>query len=197
MLPIDHPARDIPTREYFDNRTQEFITVPGRHVNAIHLQLEHSLMSIARWESKWHIPFIGKEKMTPEEFLDYIRCMTINSQKDPDVYKNLEQDDYNKILEYMQDPMSAHEIKPKKNKGKKKKELDTAEAVYCAMTQLGIPFDCDKWHFNRLSALIDYCSENESGGMAGTQNKPRSQKEMMDLYHALNQKNRKKYNSKG
>ena len=202
MLPIDHPARDIPELEYFDNSTQEFIHIPARHVDAVHLQLEHSLMSIAKWESKWHTSFLSKEQMTPEEFLDYLRCMTINGQKNPEVYKNLEQEDYQKIMEYMNDPMSAIDMTAKKTKKKKpgRKTADTAEAIYFAMIQLGIPLDCEKWHFNRLSALIDYCAENDGGGggsKGAMQNRPRSQKEMMEFYHALNQKNRKKYNSKG
>lgn len=199
MLPIDHPARDIPPQEFFNNATQEFITIPGRHVGPIHLQLEHSLMSISKWESKWHVPFASREKMTPEEFLDYIRCMTINTQKDPSVYENLMQEDIEKIVDYMQDPMSAIDLtkkkKPKKKPGKKKD--DTAESFYFAMTQLGIPFECEKWHFNRLCALIDYCANEGGGGMAGSQGKPKSQQELMQMYHALNQKNRKKYGSKG
>ena len=197
MLPIDKPARDIPEREYFNNRTQEFVTVPGRHIDAIHLRLEHSLLSIARWESKWHIPFLSHEQMTPEEFLDYVRCMTVNPQKNPDVYLALEQEDFERILAYMADPMSAAEAAEKKRKKPGKRKAETAESVYFAMAQLGIPFDCEKWHFNRLSALINYCAEHEGGGAAATRNRPRSQREMMELYHAMNQKNRKKYNSNG
>lgn len=201
MLSIDRPARDIPELEYFNNQTNEFIRIPARHVDAIHLQLEHSLLSIARWESKWHTPFWQEEQMTPEKFLDYLRCMTINAQKNLNVYQDLEQEDYEKIMRYMEDPMSAIDLSAKKKKKKKpgKKASETAEAIYFAMIQLGIPLECEKWHINRLSALIDYCAENESGGgsKGAMQNRPKSQKEMMELYHALNQKNRKKYNSKG
>ena len=201
MLSIDHPARDVPEQEYFNNLTQEFIKIPGKHIDAIHLQLEHSLMSIAKWESKWHEAFLGKDQLTPEEFLDYVRCMTINPQKNPDVYMSLSQEDFEKILTYMADPMSAIDLTAKKKKRKPgKRTMDTAEAIYFAMIQLGIPLDCEKWHFNRLSALIDYCAENDGGGggsKGAMQNRPKSQKEMMEFYHALNQKNRKKYNSKG
>ena len=96
--------------------------------------------------------------------------------------------------------MSAIDISAKKKKRKPgKRTMDTAEAIYFAIIQLGIPLDCEKWHFNRLSALIDYCAENDGGGgsKGAMQNRPKSQKEMMEFYHALNQKNRKKYNSKG
>ena len=196
MLVIDREERDIPKVEYFDQATQEFITIPGRHANAIHLQLEHSLLSIRRWEAKWHEVFGAVGQMDEERFRDYVRCMTINPQKDPEVYRDLLPEDFVKIGEYIQDPMSAYDMS-KKKKPKKKQKPEPAEAYYFAMTQLGIPFDCEKWHFNQLMALIDYCATNGSGGMAGSQGKPRSQREMMELYHALNQKNRKKYNSKG
>lgn len=198
MLPIDHPARDVPELEFFDNAKQEFIVIPAQHIDEIHLQLEHSLISIAKWESKWHTSYFSQEQMTPEQFLDYVRCMTINPQKNPDIYKNLLQEDFEKIMAYMTDPMSAIDLSSKKKKKGKKKGNDTAETIYFSMTQLGIPFDCEKWHINRLLALIDYCAENGSGVSGGSgANRPRSQKEMMDLYHSLNQKNRKKYNSKG
>lgn len=200
MLLIDRPAREIPAREFFDNRTQTFVTVPAQRLPAIHLQLEHSLLSIAKWEGKWHTSFLENESMTAEEFLDYVRCMTVNAQKDPSVYDGLTQEDFEKIVEYMRDPMSATELPDKKQQKKKgRKKPDTAESFYFAMTQLGIPFDCEKWHFNRLAALINYCAENDAGGggKGSGANKPKSQREMMELYHALNQKNRKKYNSKG
>lgn len=199
ILTIDHPAREIPEQEFFDNRTQMFITVPAHRVPAIHLQLVHSLMSISKWESRWHTSFMSKENMTGEEFLDYIRCMTINPQKNQDVYKYLTQEDFEIIGNYIQDPMSAFVVKKKgKKPPKNRRQQDTVEAVYYAMINLGIPMDlCQKWHFNRLSALIDYCADNGMSGMAGTAGRPKSQREMMEMYHALNQKNRKKYNSKG
>lgn len=198
-LVIDHPARDIPQQELFDNRSQTFITIPEQHIPAFHLQLRHSLMSIAKWESRWHDSFLAKETMDADELIDYVRCMTINTQKNQDVYKYLGKDDYDQILEYMQDPMSAIDLNAKRNKETKKgrKKRETAESVYYAMFNLGIPIECEKWHFNRLSALLDYCADNGTGGKAGTAGRPKTQREMMELYHALNQKNRKKYNSKG
>lgn len=196
MLLIDHPARDIPKIEFFDNRTQEFITIEARHVGPIHLQLEHSLMSIAKWEAKWHEPFIGREDMTGDELKDYVRCMTINPQKNPEVYDDLSREDIAKIVEYMEDPHSAWVINSKK-KGKKQKRPDTIEAIYYAMIQYGIPMECEKWHFNRLIALLDYC--DSKGGSTSGAGGPvkRSQKEIMEMYRAMNEKNRKKYNSRG
>lgn len=196
MLPIDHPARDIPAQEFFDNRTQTFISIPAQHIDAIHLKLEHSLMSIARWESKWHKSFMGCEQLEKDEFIDYVRCMTINTQSNPEVYNYLTEEDLKAIIEYMMDPMSAWVPKNKKRKPGKKK-AETVESVYCAMFNLGIPQEWEKRHFNQLTALIDYCASNGQGGMAGTANRPKSQRELMSLYHDMNMANRKKYHSKG
>lgn len=196
MLYIDIPPRDIPKQEYFDNLIQEFITVEGRHIDAIHLQLEHSLMSVAKWESKWHKPFARDDSMTGEELMDYVRCMTINQQKNPRVYEDLTQDALTQIIEYMNNPQSAWEISPKK-KSKKPKKAEPAEMIYFAMIQYGVPLECEKWHFNRLLALLDYCDSKGGGSPGGGSPKKRSEREIMEMYRALNEKNRKKYNSKG
>ena len=196
MLLIDHPARDIPKIEYFNNATQEFVTIEARHIDPIHLQLEHSLMSIARWEAKWHKPFLGKDSFDPDELKDYIRCMTINPQKNPAVYDDLMQEDVTRIVGYMQDENSAWTISPRK-KGKKVKKAEPVESIYYAMIQFGVPMECEKWHFNRLMALLDYCDTKGVGVPGGGSPEKRSQREIMEMYRAMNERNRKKYNSKG
>lgn len=196
MLLIDRPARTIPKREYFDNRSQEFITVPEVHYDEIHLKLEHSLMSIAKWEGRWHEPFIGCEDLTGEKFIDYIRCMTVNQVKNPKVYDGLTEDDLMTILTYMGDEHSAWKIqKPKKPiKGKKKQ---TVEEFYYAMIQFGVPPEYEQWHFNRLVALLDFCN-SKGGSVSGAGGpKKKSEREIMEMYRALNEKNRKKFHSKG
>ena len=65
----------IPATEYFNEETNEFISGG----DAIEVRLEHSLVSISKWESKWEKAFLGKKEKTDEELLDYIRCMTITS----------------------------------------------------------------------------------------------------------------------
>lgn len=197
MLLIDRPARDLPKIEFFNNATQEFITIEARHIGPIHLQLEHSLMSIAKWEAKWHTPFIGKDEFSGDEMKDYIRCMTINPQKNPDIYDDLTQEDVDQIVRYMQDENSAWVIRQKK-KEKKQKKAEPVESVYYAMIQYGIPMECEKWHFNRLVALLDYCDSKGGGyGGGGGNMEKKNRKEILDMYRALNEKNRKKYNSKG
>lgn len=199
MLIIEHPARDIPKREYFDNRTQEFITIEAKHLEPMCLRLEHSLMSIAKWESRWHKPFIGNDNLSGEEFQDYIRCMTVNEIKNPKVYDQITQEDLLRIVDYMQDQSSAWEINPKKKKkNSKKQKLEPVEKIYFAMIQYGVPIDiCEKWHFNRLTALLDFCDSQGGSSPGGGSPKKRTEKEIMEMYRALNEKNRKKYNSKG
>ena len=206
MIIISHPARIIPKQEYYDNRKEEFITVPEQKIPAIHLQLEHSLKSIGKWESTWYKSFIETKRLTPQEFIDYIRCMTMNPQKDPDIYKYLSSNDFDKIIEYMQKPQSAWQIrpkvedpKPKKKSHKKKKKIQTtsSESLWYAMIQYGLPADeCQNWHLNRLLAMLDYFDYMNDDDADGSEPKL-SEHEILEHYRILNEKNRKRFNSKG
>jgi len=179
---------EIPEREWFDEKTQEFIVCQKRV-----LQLEHSLLSISKWESKWKKPFLGKDdKRTYEESADYIRCMTINTQSDPYFYKALPRLVFTKVKEYIDDPMTATTFRNRRSGGKSgKKETVTSELVYYWMTKFGIPMECEKWHFNRLMTLIRICEIKENAG----QKMKRS-----DIYannKALNAANKARFKSKG
>lgn len=197
MIVISHPERDIPPMEFFDNRTQEFITIPAKHLEKMNLQLEHSLMSVAKWEGIWHESFTGQKQINGEKLLSYIRCMTVNPQKNPAVYEQLVNEDLAKIVGYMQDPKSAWEIRPQKPGPKKNRKPQTAEEIYWAMVQYGLPWDCEKWHFNRLLALLDYFDYKGGSNPGYGGQKKKSEREIMEIYRAMNEKNRKKYNSKG
>ena len=155
-------------------------------------------MSMSKWECKWHKPF-AYDTMNDEELLDYIRCMNINPMDQTDVYRYLSQKDFSNIFAYMADPCTAW-TDPRKDKKKPKKQQNkTVEEIYYAMIQLGIPPEYEKWHINRLIALIeyfDYKGDNMPGGGKGGVKK-RTEKEILNAYHELNQKNRKKYKSKG
>ena len=193
---IEHPERIVPAAEYFDNRTQEFISIQEKRFPAMYLQLEHSLKSIAKWESKWHKAFAGTT-LTSEEFIDYIRCMTINRQQNPDIYDGLTTDDLMDVLKYMEDPGSAYVASKKKKKRPPSKSQGTVEEIYYAMIQYGIPMECELWHFNRLIALISFC-EDKGGSTSGAGGqKKRTERELLEMYRSMNERNRKKYNSKG
>lgn len=180
----------IPQREWFNDATQEFIIYPQRV-----LQLEHSLISISKWESKWKKPFLGRDdKRTYEESLDYVRCMTINTQSDPNVYKGLTRDIFEKIKAYMEDCMTATTFSNRaitNGGGRARRETITSELIYYWMVNYGIPFECEKWHINRLLTLIRICEIKNRG------DKRMKRGDIYARNKALNNANRAKFNSKG
>ena len=146
---------DIPETELFNSATNEFIQVEGKS-----LSFEHSLVSVSKWESKWHKPFFGNEKKTKEEVLDYIRCMTLTKNVDPSIYYGLTAENIKKIESYIDDPMTATTFSDDKKKTDKPKafaknrKVITAEIIYYWMIEYGVPMECQKWHLNRLFTLI-------------------------------------------
>lgn len=145
MLQLSLPACTL-----FDERTEEFIDCP-----AVHLKLEHSLISIQRWESKWHKSYLSSKGLTHDEILDYIRCMSLDPNIDPSVIRRLTSAQYAQIRQYIEDPMTATTFH--NDKGKGRNMTITAEIVYYWMTSFGIPFECAKWHINQLLTLIQVC----------------------------------------
>ena len=143
----------IPEAEMYNQEKNEFFKIKKQE-----LVLEHSLISLAKWESKWHIPFMQKEpQKTNEQLIDYIRCMTITQNVDPNVYFNLTSDNIKDVSDYIEEPMTATWFK--KSNGTKNRSIVTAELIYYWMIALNIPFECQKWHLNRLLTLINVCNE--------------------------------------
>ena len=143
----------IPEQEYFDQEKNEFIVC-----KAYTLKLEHSLVSISKWESKWKKPFLSKEPKTTAEFIDYIRCMTINQDIPDEVYSLMGHENIKKIEEYIMDPATATTITDRSNRRGTKSEIPTSELIYYWMVSNGIPFECEKWRLNRLITLIRVCN---------------------------------------
>lgn len=141
----------IKETELVDNTKLEFIQIKGQR-----LILEHSLVSLAKWEAKWHRPFLSQPPITEEELIDYIRCMTITQNVNPLVYQVLSPENYQTIREYMDDPMTATTIN--RRNSKPNREIITAEVIYYWIIALNIPFECQRWHLNRLLTLIDVVS---------------------------------------
>lgn len=152
MLPLT-----IEATELFNETTEEFINIPRTTI-----QLEHSLLSLAKWEGIYHKPFLSDEKMTPDEFLDYIRCMTLTKNVNPDIYYGLTAQNLAEIKAYMEDEHTAtwfREEEDQKKKGPKPRVV-TAELIYCWMIELRMPIDIfQKWHLGRLIVLIRTCQE--------------------------------------
>ena len=169
----------VPASELWDEENEEFIYTKEQK-----LQLEHSLVSISKWESKWNKPYLSKEEKTNEEILDYIKCMTITQNVDPYVYYCLTKENMEQIQKYIEAPMTATTFS-KEPKGGSNREVVTAEIVYYWMISLGIPLECQKWHFNRLFTLIKVCN------IKNQPPKKRSRREVMSQHAALNAARRK------
>lgn len=141
----------IPPSEQYDEVNNLFIVSKEQP-----LQLEHSLVSLSKWESKWCKPFLSKEEKSIEETLDYIRCMTVTQNVDPKVYNLLTDKNIDEINAYIDAPMTATTFS--QQKGPINKSVITAEIIYYWMVTFNIPFECQKWHLNRLITLINVCS---------------------------------------
>lgn len=175
----------IPPIERWDEAKEEFITT-----KAVTLQLEHSLVSLSKWESKWCKPFLSKTEKTLEETLDYVKCMTLTQNVAPEVYSFLTNENIAKINRYIEAPMTATSFS-EDTPSKGGRRIVTAELIYYWMIALNIPFECQKWHLNRLLTLIRVCK------IENTPPKKRSRKEIMRRNSALNAKRKKKWNTKG
>lgn len=154
------------------------------------LELEHSLVSLSKWESKWRKPFLSSVNKTEEEVMDYIKMMTLTEDVDPDVYNHFTPENFAQINEYINAPMTATTFSEDKN-AKKSREIITAELVYYWMIALEIPFECQYWHFNRLLTLIRVCN------IKNAPPKKMSKRDIASRNAKLNAARRQQHNSKG
>lgn len=175
----------IPATELWDANKEEFVEIKEQK-----LQLEHSLVSLSKWESKWCKPFLSTDTKTDEETIDYIRCMTITQNVNPNMYNYIANDIREQIKEYIDAPMTATWFNEKKN-NKSNSEKTTSELIYYWMIVHNIPFECEKWHLNRLLTLIKICD------IKSQPSKKMGQKAVMSQNSALNAARRKRFNTKG
>ena len=175
----------VPATEVYDEELERFRTYPEKV-----LMLEHSLVSISKWESKWCKAFLSKQEKSLEETLDYAKCMTLTQNVDPEVYNYLTNANIDQINKYIEAPMTATYFSEDKT-GETSREQITAELIYYWMIALNIPFECQKWHLNRLLTLIRVCNiKNQSP-------KKRSKKDIMRRNTALNAARKKQLNTNG
>lgn len=184
MLDPEIKTIQIPGKSYWDPVKEEFVSS-----KPVTLQLKHSLLSISKWEAIHLKPFLTKEQRTQEETLDYFRCMTLTQNVNPLVYYALTEENLNEISNYIECPMTATVINNMNKKQNRK--IVTAEVIYYWMTELNIPFSCEKWHFNRLMTLIQVCSLEKQPP------KKMSKKQTYQSYAALNAARRAKLGSSG
>lgn len=175
----------IPEKEFWDEANSVFVNSKPQR-----LQLEHSLVSLAKWESTWCVPFLAKDAKTNEQTLDYIRCMTVTQNVKPEVYENLPPEIIVQIKNYIDSPMTATWFNERPG-GAKSKEVTTAEIIYYWMIVHNIPMECQKWHLNRLLTLIRVC------GIKSSKPKKMGKKEMLANREALNRSRLTQLNTKG
>lgn len=172
---------EIPSSELFDEINNEFIQTKAQV-----LRLEHSLVSISKWESTWCKPYLSSDK-TNEQIYDYVRCMTLTQNVSPDIYTYIPINILFEIQEYINRPMTATWFS---DTGRKSRRIITSELIYYWMIALNIPFECQKWHLNRLLTLIAVCnSENNP--------KKLSRSEIFERNRQINAQRRMSMKSKG
>lgn len=179
----------IPEQEKFKEKTETFISIKNTT-----LELEHSLVSLKNWESKWHKIFLGNEEKTLEELIDYIRCMTLNENEvDQNVYFFLTNDDLLKVVEYIKDPMTATWFCNNNRIGASNRtgELVSAEVIYYWMVSFRVPVEFEKWHLNQLLTLLKVINIKNGG------EKKMNRMEAARQRAELNRMRRVKYKTKG
>lgn len=175
----------IPEIELYDERTNTFSTGGGQVIT-----LEHSLVSLSKWESKWKKPFMVKGERSLAEIKDYIRCMTITQNVDENVYNFIDGRTLDTIREYIEDPHTATTVTNRSNKINNR--IITSEVIYYWMIALNIPMECQKWHLNRLLTLINVCNEENR-----PDKKKMSRQEIMARNSALNAERKARLNTRG
>lgn len=175
----------VPAQEMWDEENEQFV-----YGDEVTLELEHSLVSLSKWESKHHKAFLTKKEKTAEEHLDYIKCMTLTEDVPDEVYARLTQENVDQIVAYIEDPMSAtYYFDDKKQTGSQ--DVMTAEYIYYCMFANNIPLDFENRHLNKLIAIIKMC------GLKNSPPKKMSKSDIANRHRQINAANRAKYHTKG
>ena len=176
----------IDGKEFWNQEKEEFVNTKG-----ITLRLEHSLISVSKWEAKYKRPFLSDGPKTLQETYDYISFMSLDRNVNMTELEGITEEDYKKILDYIHDPMTATKITQNAKNKQISNHILTSEEIYYDMTALNIPFECEKWHLNRLLTLIQ---------IASIKNEPPKKMSKSEIYRQnseLNKARRAKYRNKG
>ena len=174
----------VPGAEFYNENTDEFIYFDDQE-----LELEHSLLSISKWEGIYNKPFLSSSDKTVGEILDYVRCMTLTDNVASDVYERLSEQNIKAINDYINAPMTATTFHDVNNKPSR--EIVTSEIIYYWMIVHNIPFECENWHLNGLLTLIKVCN------IKSNPPKKMSRQEILARNKELNAQRRKQLNTTG
>lgn len=169
----------------FDEERNEFLS------KTFDLRLEHSLLSLSKWEAEYEKPFLSKDEKTPEEILAYVRAMTLTENVPDDVYDSLSIENQDAINAYISAKRTATWFSDNSKEPARSSEIVTSELIYYWMLSYNIPLECETWHLNRLFTLIRVFSVKNS--------KPKklSHREIAARNRELNASRRAKLKSKG
>ena len=178
----------VPNSEWFNEKTSEFVSLPGATLN-----LEHSLVSFSKWESFFEKPFLNDKEMTTEEVNKYIEFMCLDPNFPPGVFSRLTSENRRQISDYIDKQHTAtwfNENVPGQGSGRAR-EVITAELFYYWMSTMGIPWEAQYWHLNRLLTLLKVFSLKNAPA------KKMTRAEQAQQMRALNAARRKQYNTNG
>jgi DNA-binding transcriptional regulator YiaG len=175
----------VPLREGFNHETQEFVVLDG-----FELKLEHSLVTLSKWESHFKKPFLSDTEKSDEELLWYVRAMILNKKVPPELFLRMSKQNIQDINDYIADSMTATWFNEPKTSGKSREKI-TAELIYYWMIEFGIPVEFEHWHLNRLLTLIKVCSHKKAPP------KKMSPAEVMRMREELNEQRKREMKTTG
>lgn len=175
----------VPGIELYDEIREEFTTAEG-----FSLELEHSLVSLSKWEAIYKKPFLGPETKTSEEVYEYIRCMNVTPNVPPEVFSRLSKENLAEINAYIDAKMSATWFNDSPNQPKSR-EVITAELIYYWMISFNIPIEFEHWHLSRLFTLIKVFN------IKSQKQKPMSRSEILARNRELNAQRKAQFGTHG
>lgn len=170
--------------EYFDDETSMFV-----YSDPTTVTIEHSLVTVSKWESIWMKPFLSKTPKTNEEMFSYLECMMLDTDDTKQLVRKLTKSQVDTISNYIDSPMTATTVSDNRKSGSR--QIVTSELIYSWMVALNIPFECENWHLNRLLMLIKVCNAQHEPP------KKMSNREILARNKALNDSRRKALGTRG
>jgi hypothetical protein len=176
----------FPHGELFDASSGTFKKAGDGYV----MDLEHSLISVSKWEEKWEVPFLADTEKTDEQVMDYVKCMVVGPEPPPEIWARLTADHVKAIQDHISAKKTATWFSKKKPSGPAR-EIITSELIYYWMVTHNIPPEYQNWHLSRLLTLIEVCN---------VKNAPAEKKDPKTAAaerRALNDARRKQHNTTG